>query len=243
MSITRIVFSTLIPTLLALPLFACDPEAGDDDDESRAGELAAKIAVADYFIVTGPDMRKCVSPICGGYFVGRVNTEVARCADGTWQAECHMFDLDLSKLELDPATEEKAREAITSGGALVRGALAKVDIGSPILADVLVANEVWIGATGNEPEGHFSRVDDTGIVCFTYPCATFIERSLNTNLVDNLDGVDLASSGATAQQVTAAQAELNATGLLVAGTHSVVTGPAGTMNALEASEFYTRLKN
>ena len=31
-------------------------------------------------------------------------------------------------------------------------------------------------------------------------------------------------------------------GLLIAGTHSIVTGPAGTMNALEASEFYTRLK-
>ncbi|MFV8753341.1 DUF6748 domain-containing protein [Nannocystaceae bacterium ST9] len=243
MSITRILFSTLVPTLLALPLFACDPEAGDDlgDEETRDELSANKIVNSNYFIVTGPDYRKCVSPICGGYFVGRVNTDVARCADGTWQEQCHMYDVDLSALNLSKSAEDKAREAIGTSVALVRGQLVKADVGAAVLADVLVASEVWIGVTGNEPDGHFSRVDDTGIVCITYPCPTYIERSLNTNLIDNLDGVDLSTSGATYQQVADGLTELNASGLLVAGTHTIVTGPGGTMNALEASEFYTRL--
>lgn len=240
MTITRSLFSILIPTLLVLPLAACDPEGEGDYEETRGLGLSPEPEVADYFIVTGPDMRKCMSPICGGHFVARVNTDVARCADGTWQEECHMFDVDLSALNLDKSTEEKAREAIGNGVALVRGELEKANVGGPVLADVLVASEVWIGATGNKPDGHFSRVDDTGIVCITFPCPTYVERSLNTNLVDDLDGVDLSTSGATIDQQAAGQAEL-ASGLLVAGTHTVVTGPAGSMNALEASEFYLRL--
>jgi hypothetical protein len=242
MSIHRILVATLLPTFLVLPLAACD-EAVHDDDEARAGELDAnKIVNANYFIVTGPDYRKCVSPLCGGYFVARVNTGVTRCADGTWQAQCHMFDLDLSKLELDPSTEEKAREAIGEGKALVRGRLEQVDIGAAWPADVLVASEVWVGVTRAEPVGHFSRVDDTGINCITDPCPSFVERSLNTNLVDDLDHVDLSMTGATDQQIAAAQAELYASGLLVVGQHTIVNGPGGSMNALAASEFYSRVE-
>lgn len=241
MSITRILLSISIPTLLVLPLAGCDAEV--DDDDVRAGQLDTnKIATANYFIVTGPDYRKCVAPLCGGHFVARVNTNVSRCADGTWQEQCHMFELDLSKLELDEATEEKAREAIGEGKALVRGQLVAVDIGAGWPADTLIASEVWIGVTGAEPAGHFSRVDDTGTVCITYPCPSFIERSLNTNLVDNLDHVDLSTTSATAEQQAAAQAELAASGLLVAGHHTIVSGPAGSMSALEATEVYSRVE-
>lgn len=241
MSITRILFASLLPTLLVLPLAACDAEV--DDEEAREGSLDTnKIVNANYFIVTGPDYRKCVSPLCGGHFVARVNTSVSRCADGTWQEQCHMYDLDLSKLELDPVTEEKAREAITTGQALVRGQLAQVDIGAAWPADVLVASEVWVGATGAEPAGHFSRVDDTGINCITSPCPSFLERSLNTNLVDNLDSIDLTTTSATPEQQAAALDELYQSGLLVVGHHTIVTGPGGTMNSLEATEFYSRVE-
>ncbi|MGK3998045.1 DUF6748 domain-containing protein [Sorangium sp. So ce1024] len=241
---------------LALPAIACDVPVEDPLAEGEApAELAAKAElapatrakapVADYFIATRQDTRRCAAPMCGGHFVARVNTSVARCADGTWQEECHMFELDLSKLRLDRSTEAKAREAFGAGNALVRGELAQVTLDElpAVPADVLVASEIWIGATGNKPEGHFSRVEDTGIVCVTYPCPTLSERSLNTNLSGSLDGIDLAAArGATSEQIEHGTRELSAGGLLVAGRHTVSTGPAGSMNRLDASEFYVRLR-
>lgn len=241
---------------LALPAIACDVPVEDPLVEGEAlAELAAKAElaptttarapVADYFIATRQDTRRCIAPLCGGHFVARVNTSVARCADGTWQEECHMFELDLSKLGLDRSTEAKAREAFGAGDALVRGELAQVRLDElpAYPADVLVASEIWIGATGNTPEGHFSRVESTGIVCVTYPCPSFSERSLNTNLSGTLDGIDLTvARGATPEQVEHGMLELSAGGLLVAGRHAVITGPAGSMNHLDATEFYVRLR-
>lgn len=240
---------------LTLPAFACDVSDGDvvvrDEPpaELAAGDepgalTEAEVAVADYYIVTHPDFRKCVSPICGGHFVARVNTSVTPCADGTWQEECHMFELDLSRLGLDPSIEDKAKEAFAAGTALVRGALKQVDIGDLRAwpADVLIASEIWLGATGATPDGHFSRVDSTGVVCITHPCPSFSELSLNTNLSASLDSVDLSASGATSAQVDSGMSELHASGLLVAGEHAAVTGPAGSMNRLDAAEFYLRVK-
>jgi hypothetical protein len=238
---------------LALPALACDVPAEDalamDETQSELAAkddlgavAAAEIAVADYFIVTHPDYRRCIAPICGGHFVARVNTSVTRCADGTWQEECHMFELDLARLGLDPSTEAKAREAFGAGTALVRGELTLVASRGLRPADVLVASEIWLGATGNTPKGHFSRVDDARTVCKTYPCPYFSEQSLNTSVSGPLDGIDLSVSGATPEQVASGMKELSASGLLVAGQHTVVTGPSGSMNRLEAVEFYERLQ-
>ncbi|XXY51104.1 DUF6748 domain-containing protein [Sorangium sp. So ce269] len=241
--------------VLAMPAFACDAPGEDglardlpqaelavEDDVGALTE--SEVAVADYFIVTHPDYRRCIAPICGGHFVARVNTSLTRCADGTWQEECHMFELDLSGLGLDPSTEAKAKAAFGAGVALVRGELKQVELDDlrSRPADVLVASEIWLGATGNTPKGHFSRVDDTGVACVTYPCPVFSEHGLNTNLSGPLDSVDLSASGAAPPQVTSGMSELHTTGLLVAGQHAVVTGPAGSMNRLDAAEFYLRVK-
>ncbi|MGK3961705.1 DUF6748 domain-containing protein [Sorangium sp. So ce118] len=241
--------------VLAVPAFACDvpgedglardlPQAELAVEDDIGALTKAEVAVADYFIVTRPDYRRCAAPHCGGHFVARVNTSVTPCADGTWQEECHMFELDLSGIGLDPSTEAKAKAAFGAGTALVRGELKQVELGDlrSRLADVLVASEIWLGATDNTPKGHFSRVDDTGIDCVTYPCPIFSEHGLNTNVSGPLDSVDLSASGATPEQVTSGMSELYTTGLLVAGQHAVVTGPAGSMNRLDAAEFYVRVK-
>jgi len=242
--------------VLAAPALACEAPreggvAGDLaqaelDVEDDVGALAAaEVAVADYFIATRRDERRCAAPMCGGNFVARVNTSVARCADGTWQEECHMFELDLSGLGLDRSTEAKAREAFGAGQALVRGGLKQVQLGDlqSRPADVLIASEIWLGVTGNAPKGHFSRVDSSGIVCVTYPCPSFSEHSLNTNLSGSLDGLDLLSaSGATEKQVDGGMKALSGPGLLVAGQHAITAGPAGSMNRLGVAEFYLRLK-
>ena len=44
---------------------------------------------SNYYIVTRLDPRMCPAPICGGYFVKEVNKPKTKCADGTWQRDCH----------------------------------------------------------------------------------------------------------------------------------------------------------
>src|SRR6266550_2001764 len=40
------------------------------------------------------DLRRCVSPLCGGYFVKRVNMPSTRCANGRSMSECYVAGID-----------------------------------------------------------------------------------------------------------------------------------------------------
>ena len=42
-------------------------------------------AAGEYYSVR-EDMRRCMSPLCGGYFVKRVNQSRTRCGNGRWMA-------------------------------------------------------------------------------------------------------------------------------------------------------------
>lgn len=226
-----------------LPLFACSSateapqtEGPTDFDQATTDELTA----GSYFIVTGQDFRKCMYPICGGYFVRRVNHYFTKCADGAWRFECHMADLDTTQLGLSEEEGTKfENEVFGQGYGLVRGTLGKASNG----ADTLTASEAWAGATTSEPFGGFYRVKNSGILCITTPCGSLTEDLLNTNVSYTLHGLDLAYSGANDKQVEAGFAQLGLPeGTLVAGYHNKFKGPAGTGWNLNASEFYLPVK-
>ena len=76
-----------LAALLALAAFpACSANVDDEALDDSADELSAN-PNAGFFIVTRQDFRKCMSPICGGVFVKRVNDATTRCADGKYAAE------------------------------------------------------------------------------------------------------------------------------------------------------------
>jgi hypothetical protein len=225
-----------------LPLLACAPatEAPDQTgptefDESTSEELAS----GSYFIVTRQDFRKCMYPICGGWFAKRVNHYFTKCASGSWASECHVADVNLSALGLSEEEANKfENEVFGQGYGLVRGSLSKVDG-----ADTLTASEAWTGSVLTQPEGGFWRVKDSGLVCITTPCGSLTEELLNTNIGYTLHGLDLAYSGANEKQVEAGISQLGAPeGTLVAGYHNKFKGPGGTGWNLNASEFYLPVK-
>ncbi|MFM7276035.1 MAG: DUF6748 domain-containing protein, partial [Gammaproteobacteria bacterium] len=39
------------------------------------------------------DLRRCVSPLCGGFWLRRLNAQMTRCADGAMQRECYVAEL------------------------------------------------------------------------------------------------------------------------------------------------------
>ena len=56
-----------------------------------------------YFTVR-PDFRKCLFPLCGGYFVKAVNRTLTPCPDGSLKAECYIASLNnREKLNLSSA--------------------------------------------------------------------------------------------------------------------------------------------
>lgn len=57
--------------------------------------LVAKINTAhgEEYFTARPDYRKCVAPLCGGYFVKAVNKKLTSCADGTRQPECYVASI------------------------------------------------------------------------------------------------------------------------------------------------------
>lgn len=238
--------SNLLVGLFAAAAFvACSaPDAptpgGDDEAVAEADQTVVSRGVA-YFIVTQPDLRKCAYPLCGGWFVKQVNQRATLCADGHADFECHAAELDLDKLEVDDNVAAKFESAWGERKALVRGRLQQVNDGHGHLVDTLVATEAWVGQAGKKPTGHFYGVEDSGIVCVTFPCPSLHERLLNKGSDQNIHALDLAASGASDKAVEAGLGELYATGILVAGEHGIISGPAGIGTSLIASEFYSRL--
>jgi len=55
-------------------------------------------AATPSYVTLRRDLRRCASPLCGGFFVDAVNQDSLRCADGSRSAECYVADLELSAL-------------------------------------------------------------------------------------------------------------------------------------------------
>jgi hypothetical protein len=233
-------FKQILP-FCALALFACGAATEDvgplpePDGESIAEELHKDVST--YYVVTRQDFRKCMYPMCGGYFVKRVNRIFTRCADGVWRGECHAVNVDLSALGLsEQAASDFTSGTFGAGYGLVRGELELVDG-----AQSLVASEAWVGQSRSEAYGGVWRVNSSGIVCITSPCPSYNEALLNHGYNRNIHGVDLAESGADPKAVEAGHQELADAGILVAGLHWKTWGMSGSGIELRASEFYTRL--
>ncbi len=213
---------------------------GEASTEAQAESLAS---LSTYFIVTRQDFRKCAWPLCGGVYVKRVNRKKTLCADGTLAEECYITETNLKTIGLDSDSAYAFTSTFNAGHALVRGHIVEVDdpnVAFPI--PTLVGSEAWAGVTEvDDPAGKFRRVDSTGLECVTYPCPVFHEAFLNHFFQRDIAEVDLANSGATNAQVADGFAELDESGLLVVGTKYSVSGPGGTMPAVSANEFYSRV--
>jgi hypothetical protein len=222
---------------ILLALFAAAAAAG----APVASCPAPDPSTGRYYLVTRPDPRLCPSPTCGGWFVREVNKPKSLCADGTWQSECHASQLDVAALGWTDEDRARFDRRFGKRHALARGRLEQRDFGGTP-GDVLVVEEGWMGQALSRPAGVFFGLVDNGIVCITAPCASIDERRLNSASHRAIAEVDLAASGASAEQVAAGQeAMARRPGILAVGRNEAVEGPGGTGTRLAAREFYRLL--
>jgi hypothetical protein len=184
-----------------------------------------------------PDLRKCMSPLCGGVFVQQVNKTYTLCPDNVRRKECYVADIDWSALQLSEEQVNAAQALATSGRAILRGQLAEKQFGTIGVLGELTVSEAWEAATDTPANGAFYRVHLNGVKCFAAPCPAMAEEKLNTNFQRNIVDVDLSKVGASELKLNAASENLP-TGILAAGNHKRVTGPAGKSVSLLASQFY-----
>jgi uncharacterized protein DUF6748 len=177
------------------------------------------------------DLRRCASPLCGGYFIRLVNQSRTRCADNRFQRECYV-----ANIEWDGHMQPDNERALLRGSMRTRG-----DRNGRF--GVLRVSEVWHAASSNQPAGTFYRVQDRGLRCITHPCETHHEATLNSSAQRNIAGVELAGAGASDDLLNQAnEAMTGPDGIIVSGSHSPVRGPAGRSQILKATQFYLRAK-
>jgi len=231
-------FALSIASLLS---FSACAQWGESGTDNLRVERRASSGAGSYYIVTRHDYRKCMWPTCGGVYVKQVNASLTECLDGTLQEDCYIAEFDLTQLGLDQASLDTLRTSAEGGKAVIRGTFQKLIIQTQE-STVLLASEGWLGRAGAEsPAGDFYRVLSNGVVCVTWPCPSLTEEKLNTIDAQSIHGLDLASSGADQAALADGNAALGTAGVLVVGTHSTITGPAGDGIELVSAEFYTRV--
>lgn len=215
----------MILRVLILALFLGVPAV------NTAAPDVEQLTSSSTFYTIRRDLRRCASPMCGGYFIKLVNQSRTRCVNGHTRNECYVASI-----------EWNGQPEPDKDGALVRGSLStRGDRRGKY--GVLLAREVWLPAGDKQPSGTFFRVRDRGIRCIAAPCETHHQRKLNSTVNRNIAGVDLAGAGAPENVVgDANQAMTSPEGVIVAGVNTRVTGPAGRSQMLKGSQFYLHAK-
>jgi hypothetical protein len=153
-----------------------------------------------------PDPRMCPSPLCGGFWVTRVNRSTTVCGDGVARVSCYVAGIV-------PAGAARSRE-----DQLVRGRIVRTGERQTRPVDQLVATQAWLPATHDPAVGTVYLVRDTGIRCIRAPCLSLRAETVNTTRTTAVSGLDLSGAAAAPVLTRAAQAMLRTRGLLVAGS-------------------------
>ncbi len=204
-------------------------EDSPEVDEAKADSVSS---TSTYYTLRR-DFRRCVAPLCGGYWVKRVNQARTTCYDGTSASECYVADLDLARLDLDDATESRLRDSIDAGQSVLRGTLRGGLSYSGRRLGRFNAREGYRALSSVAPTGSFYRVTDLGIRCITFPCFSLHAAKLNSTVSAQLSSV----SGTP-------DAAITSTGTIFAGTIRTVpnAGPAGRGRELTYTAAYERVQ-
>ncbi len=194
-----------------------DAPTGDELDVDSAdsdGKADAPGSENYTFYSVRQDFRRCASPMCGGWFVSRVNRQNLKCHDGRTAQECYVAEIDWSALGLHPDQLDGARAALQP---LFKGRLQTRGYGEAGDWGVLQPFEQWAANSDQPADGVFVKVTDSGIRCITTPCNSLHEAKLNASLEADIAALDFSSSGANEDEISKAYDALANDGLLVAG--------------------------
>jgi len=194
---------TTLSSVLVFTLAGCSSSA--DTPDENTGESVDDVALADkaipvddaytYFKITA-DLRKCAYPMCGGWFLSRLNQSTTQCHDGQWAASCYTPVLDWSQVNLSDVQKAKlldacTRSAVSTGTyAIVRGKFARTNSTPSRKLGRFVLSEAWVAEGDALSDGQFVRVKNNGLACLIAPCPSLTETMLNTTKAVDIAELD-----------------------------------------------------
>jgi hypothetical protein len=233
----------LVAVVMAAVSFGCAP-AGEGDELGEFGAEAADEVRAESFVMyrLRHDTRRCVSPLCGGVWVSRVNRSSTLCADGSLARECYVAEVDYSALGLSAEALDAFSSRASAGQAIVRAKLRNKAFGTFGSLGSLVVTEGWQALTDAAPTGPFYSARDNGTRCLRAPCANIDVTRLNYDLRMTIHGVKLDGiAGLSDSDIHNVNEQLGDPGVIVAGPVRSRTVNGSTERSITATQVYLRV--
>ena len=212
------------------PTSEASTEGASEATSSTADALTTK---TDRFVTVRRDLRRCMAPLCGGYWARELN----RDAD-----ERYVSSIDLEGAGLDDAAIESALSAVDA--LVLRGRLGPAE--RRFGTRPFVASDAWRGMPGVAP-GCTDAVyavtpREPPIACLVAPCPNEIATRVNTGATYAFDGVDVAPAARPFVDTAWLASRVTEHGALIAA--SWVQGehfPGGYAQVLRARQVYVHL--
>jgi hypothetical protein len=242
---------TLLASCAALvaPTACSNPAQAQERPLGESATTAAPDTAGTYYAITA-DLRKCAFPLCGGWFLDRLNQPTTQCPDGRTAEKCYTPELDWSLANLTEDQQNQLLEAASTGAvsqrvvAGVRGTFAPGNTTPRPELGRFVVTEAWVVEGYGPATGTFVWVRDNGLRCFAPPCPNLTERTLNTSQVTDIAEVNFAPGGLTDSEVeTCTNAMYGPDGLIVVGERYTVQANGNTAPGRTATGAYLRLSN
>ncbi len=127
-------------------------------------------ASAQTYVQLRRDIRRCMAPLCGGYFVHDVNRAALR--------EVYVSHLDFSQAKLDEATQAHVTGA-GDGEVVLKGKLGPVE--PQFRTRPFLVTAAWRGMPGVRPAAGelFFRAERVDIRCIAAPCPSYRATKLH----------------------------------------------------------------
>lgn len=187
-----------VAVTVALFSAACASNPSGEDDAADSESQATSVSEVSTYYAIRPDYRRCLAPMCGGFFVSRLNMTRTKCLDGSWQSECYVASLDMGGLGLSDKQKNGLvypRSMTAPVSAIFRGEFARDEEASDQFQGMtfakLTVTEAWQGHENGTMTGKTYRLNDSGIRCVTTPCPSQVAERLNSSvrrLITGLQG-------------------------------------------------------
>eukprot|EP01060_Flectonema_neradi_P037855 TRINITY_DN775_c0_g1_i4.p1 TRINITY_DN775_c0_g1~~TRINITY_DN775_c0_g1_i4.p1 ORF type:complete len:554 (+),score=150.14 TRINITY_DN775_c0_g1_i4:46-1707(+) len=187
----------------------------EEDEDGQGHCVEQELDVNGYYLMK-QDLRKCISPLCGGHWVSRVNKRRMRCADGLKAKSCYVAEI----------TSDLKPHFTNNEMILVKGTPSKKDFGETFgTLGAFFLEETHVSSTTDEGFGKFFAVENSGVQCVTTPCPTMNWYVLNKKRSKGFSDIDFdARLGADAASVARGQLASGEAIIVAATTQRVSKG-------------------
>jgi hypothetical protein len=201
-----------------------------------------------YYAISS-DLRRCATPLCGGWFLAQLNRSTTPCHDRRSAEQCYTPVLDWSSTTLSDEQQAELLEASRTSAAsrqvyaIVRGSFAPTNSTTPQPElGRFVITEAWVAENTAPASGTFVWVHDNGLRCLIAPCRNLTERTLNTSRSTDIADIDFTPAALTdPEREVCTAAMYGPNGLVVAGQRYTVQANGNTAPGRTATAAYRRV--